>query len=111
MKVLKYRLMTEVNHGTEEHPDIQQIFSDVSLGWSEANEELAKRDAYNGEYTVEDDGQLEPPPTTDERITILEEQLVQADETSIALYEAQEKQEVINAQQDEALMEIYEMIG
>ena len=52
-----------------------------------------------------------PPPTTDERITILEEQLVQADETSIALYEAQEKQEVINAQQDEALVEIYEMIG
>lgn len=52
-----------------------------------------------------------PPPTTDERIATLEEQLVQADETSIALYEAQEKQEVINAQQDEALMEIYEMIG
>ena len=52
-----------------------------------------------------------PPPTTDERITILEEQLVQADETPIALYEAQEKQEVINTQQDEALMEIYEMIG
>lgn len=52
-----------------------------------------------------------PPPTTDERITILEEQLVQADETSIALYEAQEAQEAINAQQDEALMEIYEMIG
>ena len=52
-----------------------------------------------------------PPPTTDERISILEEQLVQADETSIALYEAQEAQETINAQQDEALMEIYEMIG
>ena len=42
---------------------------------------------------------------------IVEEQLVQADETSIALYEAQEAQETINAQQDEALMEIYEMIG
>ena len=53
MKVLKYRLMTEVNRGTEEQPDIQQIFSDVSLGWSEANEELAKREAYNGEYTIE----------------------------------------------------------
>ena len=52
-----------------------------------------------------------PPPTTNERISILEEQLVQADETSIALYEAQEAQEAINAQQDEALMEIYEMIG
>ena len=55
MKVLKYRLMTEVNHGTEEQPDIKQIFSDVSLGWSEANEELAKREAYNGEYTIEDE--------------------------------------------------------
>ena len=50
-------------------------------------------------------------PTPEERIAVLEEQLVQADETSIALYEAQEAQEVINAQQDEALMEIYEMIG
>ena len=55
MKLLKYRLMTEVNHGTEEQPDIQQIFSDVSLGWSEANEELAKREAYNGEYTIEEE--------------------------------------------------------
>lgn len=54
MKVLKYRLMTEVNHGTEEQPDIQQIFSGVSLGWSEANEEIVKREAYNGEYTIED---------------------------------------------------------
>ena len=63
MKFLKYRLMTEVNHGTEEQPNIQQIFSSVSLGWSEANEELAKREAYNGEYTIEDDGQ---PDSTQE---------------------------------------------
>ena len=52
-----------------------------------------------------------PPPTTSERISILEEQLAQSDETAITLYEAQEAQETINAQQDEALMEIYEMIG
>lgn len=52
MKVIKYRLMTEVNHGTEEQPDIQQTFSAVTLGWSEANEELAKQEAYNGEYTI-----------------------------------------------------------
>ena len=109
MKFLKYRLMTEVNHGTEEQPDIQQIFSDVTLGWSESNEELAKREAYNGEYTIEDDGQPEPPPTTEQRVSDLEEQLAQSDETAIALYEAQEAQEVINAQQDEALMELYEM--
>ena len=68
MKVLKYRLCTEVNHGTEEQPDIQKIFSGVSLGWSEANEEIAKREAYNGEYTIEDDGQPEPEPTEQEQL-------------------------------------------
>ena len=68
MKVLKYRLMTEVNYGTEEQLDIQQIFSEVTMGWSEANEELAKREAYNGEYTIEDDGQPEPEPTEQEQL-------------------------------------------
>ena len=73
MKVLKYRLMTEVNHGTDEQPDIQQIFSDVSLGWSEANEEIAKREAYNGEYEIVDDGEPdpEPEPSTDEVLNAL----------------------------------------
>ena len=52
-----------------------------------------------------------PPPSTNERIAILEEQLAQSDETAITLYEAQEAQEAIKAQQDEALMEIYEMIS
>ena len=52
-----------------------------------------------------------PSPTTNERISILEEQLAQSDETAITLYEAQEAQEAINSQQDEALMEIYEMIS
>lgn len=41
----------------------------------------------------------------------LEAALAGADETAISLYEAQEAQETINAQQDDALMEIYEMIG
>ena len=70
MKVLKYRLMTEVNYGTEEQPDIQQVFSDVDLGWSESNEEIAKREAYTGEYTIEDDGQPEPSvePTQLDRV-------------------------------------------
>ena len=109
MKVLKYRLCTEVNHGTEEHPDIHKIFDSITLELCEANEEIAKREAYNGEYTIEDDGEPEPPPTTEQRVSDLEEQLAQSDETAIALYEAQEAQEVINAQQDEALMELYEM--
>ena len=68
MKVIKYQLCTEVNHGTEEHPDIQQIFSEVTMSWSESNEEIAKREAYNCEYTVEDDGEPEPPPTEQEQL-------------------------------------------
>ena len=68
MKVIKYKLGTKVNHGTEEQPDIQRIFSDVSMGWSEANEEIAKREAYNGEYTIEDDGEPEPEPTEQEQL-------------------------------------------
>ena len=68
MKVIKYQLMTEVNHGTEEQPDIHQIFSDVTMSWSESNEEIAKAEAYNGEYTIEDDGKPEPAPTQIDRI-------------------------------------------
>ncbi len=51
-----------------------------------------------------------PEPTVSERVTELEEQLATADETAISLYEAKQEQETINAQQDDALLEIYEML-
>lgn len=68
MKAIKYQLCTEVNHGTEDEPKIEQIFSSVTLGWSAENEAVAKVEAYNGDYTIEDDGAPEPviPPTNDE---------------------------------------------
>ena len=68
MKVINYQLCTEINRGTKEQPKIEQVFSGVSLGWSEANEKIAKAEAYNGEYTIEDDGKPEPviPPTNAE---------------------------------------------
>lgn len=80
---------------------------------------LAKYKVIDGVAVLRSEEELEayraerpaPPPTTDERIATLEEHIAQADETAIDLYEAQEAQEAINAQQDEALMEIYEMIG
>ena len=81
----------------------------------------------------------DPTHTMEERVSDIEEQLIQADETAIVLYESlqeqetiniqqdealvdadetainmyesQQEQETINAQQDEALMEIYEMLG
>lgn len=59
-----------------------------------------------GEWTEE-----QPEPTDKERIAALEEQVAQADETAIELYEMQMAQEEINAAQDDALIEIYEMIG
>ena len=68
MKVIKYQLCTEVNHGTEDKPDIQQVFSAVTLGWSEDNEEIAKSEAYNGVYEIIDDGEPEPAPTQLDRI-------------------------------------------
>lgn len=75
-KVIKYKFLScEVNYGTEENPDIEQIFSDVEMGWNETNEEIAKREAYNGEYTIEDDGQPEPAetPTLEDRVGTLED--------------------------------------
>ena len=77
MKILKYNLCIKVNHGTEEEPKIVEILSPVTMGWNEVNEEIAKREAYNGEYTIEDDGQPEPEakPTDAERIAELEEAL------------------------------------
>lgn len=68
MKIIKYQLCTEVNHGTEEQPNIEQVSSEVSNAWSEANEEIAKAEAYNGEYTIEDDGKPDPAPTQLDRI-------------------------------------------
>ena len=32
----------------------------VEMGWNEENEEIAKKEADNGEYTIEDDGEPEP---------------------------------------------------
>ncbi len=61
-KIIKYNLCTKINHGTAEEPQIDEIFYPITMTWNEANEEIAKREAYNGEYTIEDDGM--PAPET-----------------------------------------------
>ena len=61
MKTIKYQLRRKVNYGTEEKPDIKQIFlQKIIAPWTPENEAIAKAEAYNGEYTVEDDGTPEP---------------------------------------------------
>lgn len=58
MKIIKYNL-----GGNE-----------ITLGWSEANEAIAKAEADNGEYTIEDDGVEED--TTPTPFDVLEAQVI-----------------------------------
>ena len=50
-------------------------------------------------------------PTTEERIASLEEQLTESDAVAMALYEASLEQQTVNAEQDAAILGLYEMIG
>lgn len=69
MKMIKYRFETEVNYGTAEEPNIQKIFTDAMVPYSEKNLEFAKKEAYDGEIAIEDDLTIqEPEPTEMERI-------------------------------------------
>lgn len=43
----------------------------VEMGWNETNEEIAKREADDGKYTIKDDGQPEPVETTDDILNAL----------------------------------------
>lgn len=56
-KAIKYNLCTKVNHGTEETPQWGDVLSQVVMGWTDINEEIAQREAYNGEYTIEESGE------------------------------------------------------
>ena len=77
MRIIKYMLRNSVNCGTEEEPQLREELYPVTMCWNEANEEIAKREAYKGEYTIEDDGQPEPEvqQSPEERIAELEEAL------------------------------------
>lgn len=82
MRIIKYQLMTEVKNtyldmDGKETEEVTQIFSDVEIRCTaanfEANYAIAEKEAYNGEITVEDDGEPEPvkEPTTEELLNAL----------------------------------------
>ena len=83
MKILKYNLATKVNSGTENE---MVVLSRVEMPYSETNEEIAKREAYNGEYTIEDDGQPEP-----ERVLSPEERIAELEAALALLLSEKEK--------------------
>lgn len=73
MKYIRYMFNNRVNIGTEESPEfVDNLFSKTII-YTEANEEIAKKEAYNGDYIIEDDGQPEPAPkeSTDDILNAL----------------------------------------
>lgn len=70
MKILTYKVMgyTGVyNPKTEEVEQVESLYTMVvecpTQAILEEKEEIAKKEAYSGEYTIEDDGKPEPEPT------------------------------------------------
>lgn len=66
MKLIKYQRMIERNRGTDEEPDIVQIFRGVEIPCNERNfadnYALAQSEAY-GEITVEEIPDEDTPPS------------------------------------------------
>ena len=77
MKIIKYNLCTIVDYGSVEAPMTEEVLCAVEMPWNEVNEEIAKAEAHNGEYIIEDDRQVDPVtnPTQEERIAELVEAL------------------------------------
>lgn len=80
-KTIKYKFLScEVNHGTEEAPDMEQIILDKAIECPTqaayvANYAIAEKEAIPG--TIEVSGEFDPdqPRTDSERIAELEEAL------------------------------------
>lgn len=68
MKRINYRIMSEINLGTEDEPDIRQNIRGKSLPYTDTNYQLALSEAYQGEVIIEDDGKPEPEPSPEEQL-------------------------------------------
>lgn len=68
MKMIYFTKEIVVNDGTEAEPKIRKFFVEQGMSYSDKNLELAKKEAYNGEYTIEDDGQPNPEPSREEKL-------------------------------------------
>ena len=80
MKIIKYNFLScRINHGTEENPNYEDVIIPKEIRCTdeclEANEAIALKEAYNGEYTVEEIEEPETPATVEQRVADLEEAL------------------------------------
>ena len=77
MKIIRYEVKGytgKYNFETEEVDQVE-VLATIERPYSEANEELDKKESYNGEYSIEDDGRLEQESSDAKRIAELEEAL------------------------------------
>lgn len=68
MKVIRYEIADKINIGTEDDPILHEERHEVVVPWSETYEEIARKEAYNGEYEVVDDGQPDHEPSREEQL-------------------------------------------
>lgn len=77
MKWIKYQLNNPVNVGTDNEPVFIDNLSDKALSYCEANLAIAEKEAHEGKYSIDDDGQPESEPepvaepTTDDVLNVL----------------------------------------
>lgn len=76
MKLIKYRfLSSEINHGTEETPDIERVILNKHVvcadDYLKKTLENVLQEAYNGAYTVEDVEPKTAEATADEVLNTL----------------------------------------
>lgn len=88
MKLIRYKVLDEYNHGSPEEPRMVQVVSEVEVFSSEdsfeANYEMAQKKSYNGDIAVED-----IPESPEEQIASLKVQLESTDYKIIKCSEAQ----------------------
>lgn len=78
MKRIKYMYNIPINCGDAGNPMLEDRLYQKSLPYSTEAEEIAKAEAYNGEYTVEDDG-------IEENITPTQLDIIEAQVTYTAM--------------------------
>lgn len=72
MKWIKYQIKIEHDTDGDGAPDITTL-TEKTVEYSESAYQLALAEAYQGQVTIEDDGQPEPEPTTKDRMTAMED--------------------------------------
>lgn len=90
MKIIKYKFVAgEINHGTEEEPNIEQILQDKEIichtkAQYEANLPIAEKEAIPGTLDPDPEGEFDPEPELPE---VPEGDALTADEMAAAILE------------------------